>query len=251
MKISLTFDIERDFPHVLDTYYGIKFGVPKIVDVLESFRIKGTFFCTGNVAEHFPDKLKLIESKGHEIACHSLNHEPLRLLNYENCYELIFQNKTILENICKNSEILGFRAPYLQPSKDLIKVLNNLGFKYDSSFRSEKMVDIHHLTKYKIQEFHPLSFNSFLRLPFTYSFYRKWLFKKGLIILCFHPWEATSMRDIILNRIRGFDRIKHIILRPDRIINTGKSFITRISKFIKESLYMKAEFIMLNQLLRS
>ena len=89
MKISLTFDIERDFPHVLDTYYGIKFGVPKILDVLESFKIKGTFFCTGNVAEHFPDKMKLIERKGNEIACHSLNHEPLRRLNYKKCYDLI------------------------------------------------------------------------------------------------------------------------------------------------------------------
>lgn len=249
MKISLTFDIERDFPHVLDTYYGVRIGIQKILDVLEFFEIKGTFFCTGDIALHFADKIKLIEAKGHEIACHSLNHEPLRSLNYRKCYDLISQNKTILENICPKSEILGFRAPYLQPPKELIKILHDLGFKYDSSFRSDKMVDISQLNNYKIQEFHPLSFNSLLRLPFTYSLYRKWLFNKDPIILCYHPWEATSMRKIVLYRIRGLDRLKHIILRPDRIINTGDSFIKRISKFIKESLSINAEFIMLKQLL--
>ncbi|MFX1325447.1 MAG: polysaccharide deacetylase family protein, partial [Promethearchaeota archaeon] len=213
------------------------------------FNIKGTFFCTGNVAEHFADKIKQIEGKGHEIACHSLNHEPLKFLNYRKCYDLILQNKTILENICQESEVLGFRAPYLQPPKELIKVLHDLGFKYDSSFRSDKMVDINQLTKYNIQEFYPLSFNSFLRLPFTYSFYRKWLFNKDPIILCYHPWEATPMRKIVLNRIRGFARLKHIILRPDRIVNTGNSFIKRLSKFIKESLSKNAEFIMLKEFL--
>ena len=73
MKIALTFDIERDNPNFLNTNFGLKIGLLKILKILENFNIKGTFFCTGTVAEQLPEDIRLIERKGHEIACHSLN----------------------------------------------------------------------------------------------------------------------------------------------------------------------------------
>ena len=75
MKIALTFDIERDIPNVLDTYFGVKIGLIKILQLLDNYNIKGTFFCTGNVVKQLPEQINLIASKAHEIACHSINHE--------------------------------------------------------------------------------------------------------------------------------------------------------------------------------
>ena len=138
MKIALTFDIERDNPNFLDTYFGLKVGLVEILKILDKFNIKGTFFCTGKVAEQLPEAIRLIERKGHEIACHSLNHERLTQLTFKKCYEVIHQNKILIENITQNSEIIGFRAPYLRPPKFLFKILNNLGFKYDSSITSPR-----------------------------------------------------------------------------------------------------------------
>ncbi len=138
MKIALTFDIERDIPNFLDTYVGVKVGLLKILKILDNFKVKGTFFCTGNVVEHLPEHIRLIERKGHEIACHGLNHERLDKLNFKKCQEIIYQNKKIIENTCQNSEIIGFRAPKLKTPKFLFRALNNLGFKYDSSIRSPK-----------------------------------------------------------------------------------------------------------------
>ena len=125
MKIALTFDIESDNPNFLDTYFGLKVGLVKILKILDTFNIKGTFFCTGRVAEQLPETIRLIECRGHEIACHGLNHERLTKLTYQKCYEIIHQSKILIEKACQISEIIGFRAPYLRPPKFLFRILKN------------------------------------------------------------------------------------------------------------------------------
>ncbi len=246
MKIALTFDIERDIPNVSDTYFGVKVGLLKILNVLDNFNIKGTFFCTGNVAEHLPEYISLIERKGHEIACHSYNHERLNQLSFKKCQEIIYQNKEIIEKTCQNSEIIGFRAPYLKPPQFLFKILNNLGFKYDSSIVSPKMLKYYQFNSYQIQEFHPFTF---FRLFLSNSFLRGRIFKKKLVVLYFHSWEAINMKYIMFKQTNMFDLFKNIIFRPYRVINTGDLFLTRMSNFIKESISKNVEFIILKQLI--
>jgi peptidoglycan/xylan/chitin deacetylase (PgdA/CDA1 family) len=249
MKVALTFDIERDNPNFLDTYYGVRVGLLKILTILDKYHIKGTFFCTGNVAEHLPEYVRIIERKGHEIACHGLNHERLTQLNFNKCQDSISGNKEILENICHNTEILGFRAPYLKPPKFLFKVLNNLGFKYDSSVKSYKELYRYQLKNYKIQEFSPSNFSIFFRLPMSYYYLRKRIFEKSLVILYFHPWEAINMNDIIFNQSNLLNILKNMIFRPDRRVNTGDSFIEKLSNFINESISKNVKFVVLKQLL--
>ena len=251
MKIALTFDIERDIPTVLDTYFGVKVGLLKILQILDNFNIRGTFFCTGNVVEHLPEHIKLIERKGHEIGCHSLNHERLNQLNFKECREIIYQSKKIIEKTCPNSKIIGFRAPKLRPPKFLFKILSNLGFKYDSSIRSPEKLKYYQTIDNKIQEFHPSNFNILFRLPHPMgdSFIRKWIFKKELVILFFHPFEAIDMKNLIFNIKNVSGIFKNVFFRPDRLSHTGNKFNTGLSNFIKESLSRKAEFVCLNQLI--
>jgi len=250
MKVALTFDIERDNPNFLDTYYGIRVGLLKILKILDKYHIKGTFFCTGNVAEHLPEHIRIIEHKGHEIACHGLNHERLTQLNFNKCQNSISESKKIIENICHNTEILGFRAPYLKPPKFLFKVLNNLGFKYDSSSKPHKELCRYQLNHYQIQEFPPSNFSICFRLPMSYYYLRKKLFEKNIVILYFHPWEAINMNKIIFNQSKLMNIFKNMIFRPDRRVNTGNSFIERFSNFINESISKNVEFVVLKQLLK-
>lgn len=249
MKIALTFDIERDIPNFLNTYYGIEIGLMKILKILDDFNLKATFFCTGNVVKHLPELIKSIDQKEHEIACHGLNHERLTRLNFKECEKVIKQNKKIIEDLCQNSEIIGFRAPYLKPPKFLFKILNNLGFRYDSSLNSYKKLNYYQIDNYTIQEFPPSNLNILFRIPMSYSFLRKWIFKKSLIILYFHPWEAINMKKLMFNQINASNIFKNIFIRPDRWINTGNIFISKIRNFISYSLIKGAEFITLKQLL--
>ncbi len=247
MKIALTFDIERDIPNFLDTDFGVKIGLNKILSLLDEFQIKGTFFCTGAVVNQHPQIVNNIENKGHEIACHSLNHERLNELTYEECKEVISKNKILLENRCKNSKIIGFRAPYLKPPKFIFRLLNQLGFKYDSSIRSKKS-KFYQRKRYKIQEFHPLSIYSFFRLPLSYYFIKKTILRKKLAILYFHSWEAIDIKSLILNQKNKLNLFKNYYFRLDRWFNTGDVFIARIRKFIEEALAKKGKFVTLKQL---
>ncbi len=248
MKIALTFDIERDNPNFLDSYFGVKVGLQKIRRILENYNIKGTFFCTGNVVEHLPEDIRVLEKEGHEIACHGLNHERLVQLTFNKCQEIISQNKKLLEDTCQNSKIVGFRAPYLRAPRYLFKILENLGFEYDSSIKSSKSLKAYQTRQNKIQEFHPSEFSAFFRLPLSYSLLRKKIFKKELVILYFHPWEAINMKNLAFTQSNLFNFVKYFQFRPDRWINTGNCFTARFISFIKESISKKAKFMTLNQL---
>lgn len=63
-RIYLTFD---DGPSAQST--------PKILEILDTYHIKATFFIPGYTAENLPDMVKLIASKGHVIANHSYSHD--------------------------------------------------------------------------------------------------------------------------------------------------------------------------------
>ncbi len=247
MKIALTFDIERDLPNVLDTYFGVEIGLLKILDILDNFNVKGTFFCTGNVVEHLPEYIRLIEQKGHEIACHGLTHERLNQLDFIKCQDVIYQNKKILEVTCQNSEIIGFRSPYLKPPKFLFEILSNLGFRYDSSIVSPKKLSHYQRDSKRIQEFHPSKYSIYLRLP--YPFLKRKIFKNELLILYFHPCEAINMKNLIRKHASKFETIKNILFRLDRWLHTGNTFLETLRGFIVESLAKKAEFITLKQLI--
>jgi len=250
MRIALTFDIERDIPHVLDTYFGVKYGLLKILQLLDDFHIKATFFCTGNIAKYYPDQIKLIHYKGHEISCHGLNHERLNLLEYSKCKELVFKNKKLLDNLSTSLRTVGFRAPYLNPPKYLFKLLADLDFKYDSSVISSNKHQFSQLSESSIQEFHPSSYYHFFRFPLSYPLITKKIFQKELMVLYFHVWEAVDMKRLILNQKQSLNILKSFLVRPDRWYNTGDIFIKRFRKLLQRSLSKKADFVLLNQLIR-
>ncbi len=62
----------------------------EILDVLEKYNAKVTFFITGYFFRNFPEECKAILAAGHEIATHSDSHEHIKeLSNYEIYREII------------------------------------------------------------------------------------------------------------------------------------------------------------------
>ena len=62
--VYLTFD---DGPHPEAT--------PLVLDILQSYGIKATFFCVGQNASKFPELMKRIKEDGHNIGNHTFSHE--------------------------------------------------------------------------------------------------------------------------------------------------------------------------------
>ncbi len=86
-KIALTFD---DGPHYKYT--------EKVLDILEKYGVKATFFVIGVNAERHPDKVKLISSLGHEIGNHTYSHPHLKKVT---AHELEAEIQRASEVICK------------------------------------------------------------------------------------------------------------------------------------------------------
>jgi peptidoglycan/xylan/chitin deacetylase (PgdA/CDA1 family) len=247
MKIVLTFDIERDLPQVVDTFIGITKGIPKILKLLEEFDIKATFFCTGNIAHNYASYIELIESNGHEIACHGWNHERLTNLGIEKIYEHIKESKLLLEEACQNSKIIGFRAPYLSISENIFEILQKLGFKYDSSITSlKKAMKVEN--KYHIKEFVPSKKSGYLRFGIPSSRVIPPKSQTNVIILYFHPWEFLNMKELILERTNKLKFLGNLLFRPDRWLNTGLPFEVKLRNLINYILTKKMDFMTLEQL---
>lgn len=105
------------------------------LDLLSETNNKATFFVLGTVAEHYPDVVKEIIVRGHEVASHGYAHE---LIYNITATEFEDDLKRSLEHLAKAgcAQILGYRAPYWSITKRslwALDVLSKLGFKYDSS----------------------------------------------------------------------------------------------------------------------
>ncbi|MDO8140094.1 MAG: polysaccharide deacetylase family protein [Candidatus Brocadiales bacterium] len=115
-------------------------GVQKIFGLLEKYDIDATLFYEARTAQMLVaegmDLPKL--SERHEIACHSLKHEDFLgkisdlPMDEKSIEKTISVAKDILEKIFKR-DTKGFRAPYTRISRSVVKVLERLGFLYDSS----------------------------------------------------------------------------------------------------------------------
>lgn len=66
-KLALTFD---DGPHPRLT--------PKILDILEKYNVKATFFVIGQNIENYPDAMRRLSESGCEIGNHTFTHKNLR-----------------------------------------------------------------------------------------------------------------------------------------------------------------------------
>ncbi len=107
----------------------------ELLELLEKYNARGTFFILGDVAEKYPKLIKDIFERGNEVASHCFYHRELHYLNLNELREDLKKSKNILEQII-GKEIIGFRAPNFSLMKvpgEVLDLLLDLGFKYDSS----------------------------------------------------------------------------------------------------------------------
>ena len=106
-----------------------------ILNLLDELRAKATFFVLGMTAERYPDLVRGIAAKGHELACHGYAHQRVPTQSREEFHADVERCARLLEELASKRP-LGYRAPAFSITRDTpwaYDVLAELGFRYDSS----------------------------------------------------------------------------------------------------------------------
>lgn len=106
-----------------------------IFDLLEELDAKATFFVLGMTAERYPDLVREIAGRGHELACHGYAHERVHSQTQDEFRRDVEHCADVIEKL-GGRRPLGFRAPAFSITRDTpwaYETLAELGFRYDSS----------------------------------------------------------------------------------------------------------------------
>ena len=107
----------------------------RVLDLFDEHRARATFFVLGWVAERFPELVKEIHARGHEIGCHSYWHRLVYRLTPAEFLDDTRRAKNSIESSI-GVKVIGYRAPsFSVTSRSLwaLRILSELGFTYDSS----------------------------------------------------------------------------------------------------------------------
>jgi peptidoglycan-N-acetylglucosamine deacetylase len=140
----LSFDVDAETPILVEgrryadnagvmshQAYGPLVGVPRILDLLQEYRLPATFFVPGVTAERYPDAVEQILAAGHEVGHHSYAHfspfdqdEAAERSDFERALETLARFDV---------EPKGFRCPSWEPTWRTPALVAEYGLAYDSS----------------------------------------------------------------------------------------------------------------------
>lgn len=244
-------------------------GLDEYVSILDKYNIKATFFAVCEAAQAVQDKLKNYLASGHDLALHGFDHTaPMTMSCDEFKYRIATAKKWLEETF--EVPIKGYRAPFFSLDNEHLSVLQDLGFKYDSSrFDFPKRdyagyIDISSFNKITENVFRkgdffefgmpcpkwmgirtPISGGGYVRmsdLTFFLTTLYNYLTKNDYYVFYLHPFEVSKMRMPNTPNLKGYDQY---------YLRAGvKSFPRRIEKIIKVLKKLGYEFVTFEELSR-
>jgi polysaccharide deacetylase family protein (PEP-CTERM system associated) len=106
-----------------------------LLNLLSQHNVEATFFVLGWVAERYPDLVKEVERRGHEIATHGYSHRLLTALEPQEFRADLERSLEVLAR-CTSRPVRGFRAPSFSITRKTwwaVEILRSCGIRYDSS----------------------------------------------------------------------------------------------------------------------
>jgi polysaccharide deacetylase family protein (PEP-CTERM system associated) len=132
-KSSIRFDawekkelrVERNTQRLLDL----------IDNTARKEKAKATFFVLGWIAKKLPGLVREIHARGHEVASHGINHRLCTKETADNLKNDLYESRVLLEDLI-GSRVSGYRAPSFAIDDDIIRMIQDAGYRYDSSYNS-------------------------------------------------------------------------------------------------------------------
>jgi len=153
MKNAFTVDVE-DWFHICGVEGPLAFehweqlpsrveaNTRDLLDLLDAYGVRATFFILGWIAERYPDLVALILDAGHEVGAHGFAHRRVYELTPESFGHDLERNVAALTAAGADS-VVGFRAPEWSindRSLWALDVLVRSGFRFDSSMTPLRII---------------------------------------------------------------------------------------------------------------
>jgi polysaccharide deacetylase family protein (PEP-CTERM system associated) len=203
-----------------------------ILDLFERHQVTATFFFVGWIAKRYPELVREVAARGHDLANHSYWHRTVYSLSRDEFREDTRAATAAIEDAA-GVKVCGYRAPSWSITNECIWALDILaeqGLRYDSS-----IFPIHHdlygvvgaerfpytipcangstLIEYPPATVRVLGQNlpgaggGYLRiLPMIYT---EWVFRKfeeeygKRVVVYIHPWELDPLQPRIKDKMRS------------------------------------------------
>lgn len=102
--------------------------VMQILDILDQYGVKITFFVTGEFAAANPDMVREMAARGHEVGNHSWTHPDFDTLSKTEIYTELTRTNDLLESLT-GQRVTVFRPPYGHCSGVTRSIVNALGMQ--------------------------------------------------------------------------------------------------------------------------
>ena len=142
VRVALTFDFDAccvwigtlgaKSPSMISRGEFGPIALRRILDLLDRFGIKSTFFIPGHSAVAFPEPTRMIRAAGHEIGHHGWVHENPAMLTPEQERQVLERGLEALDRIA-GARPVGYRSPAWDNSPATVSLLLEYGFEYESS----------------------------------------------------------------------------------------------------------------------
>jgi polysaccharide deacetylase family protein (PEP-CTERM system associated) len=237
--------VEKNTHRLLDLFDSVDFNnEQQTIGNTRTQKLRATFFVLGWIAEHLPHLVREIFARGHEVASHGYHHHLCRKQSHENLKNDLADSKKLLEDII-GAPVQGYRAPSFSIDERTMKIIEDRGYRYDSSYNSFEMhgrygkLSIHGYPKkgiaYQISEsFHELPISNLqfdlqtsnfklqhltfpwggggyfrlIPLPIFKAGVKAVLRKEKVYLFYIHPWEI-DVGQPKMNKASAFYRFRH------------------------------------------
>ena len=122
------YSVQRDNKAVsltFDAAWGNE-DTQNIIDILDRYGVKATFFLVGQWVDKYPESVKAIADAGMEIGNHSDTHPHMAKLSEKQIIDEVSLCSGKIENIT-GREVTLFRCPYGEYDDQVIRTIRNMG----------------------------------------------------------------------------------------------------------------------------
>lgn len=100
----------------------------EILDILDKYEIKATFFVIGQHIERYPEILKEVVNRGHVIGNHTYSHPDLTKISTERVEKEISRTEELIDSICPGACTKFLKPPCFYISRSSALAASRLGY---------------------------------------------------------------------------------------------------------------------------